>query len=213
MSVTKQEDISLFLNQMRSRFACKRFEERALPESALLAILETGRLTPSSFGLEAWHFHVATSEAAIASLGTACLEQEPVTTAAAVVTIVVPRLPWFDPLGERVTSRAARFPGTVAEFVADYQPYYEWLCENDRLDGWARSQSYLAAANMMQCAIAAGIQSCPIEGFEEELVLQALKLTATEWQVGLIVAFGYPAVQDTEREKIRLALSDLVSYH
>lgn len=213
MSIPTQDQVSLFLTQMRTRFACKRFEERALPESDLLAILESGRLTPSSFGLEAWHFHVATSDVAIASMSTACLDQEPVATAAAVVTIVVPHIKWFNPLGERVSSRAARFPGTVAEFVADYQPYYEWLCENERLDGWARAQSYLAAANMMQCAVAAGIQSCPIEGFEEELVLQALELEATEWQVGLIVAFGYPAIQDGEREKIRLELSDLVSYH
>lgn len=213
MSINNQENITLFLTQMRTRFACKRFEKRPLPENTLLAIMESGRLSPSSFGLEAWHFHVATSETAIAAMGSACLDQEPVLTAAAVVTIAVPHSMWFHPTGEKVRDRAARFPGTVAAFVDDYRPYYEWLIETGRLDGWARAQSYLAAANMMQCAVAAGIQSCAIEGFEEELVLKTLKLEPSEWQVGLIIAFGYPERQDEEREKIRIDLTELVSWH
>ncbi|MEA4859700.1 MAG: nitroreductase family protein, partial [Sphaerochaeta sp.] len=80
-----------------------------------------------------------------------------------------------------------------------------------KLSCWLKSQGYLAVANMMTGAAAMGIQSCAIEGFHEQKVLQVLACNPNLWQVSLIATFGYPA--EAERPKIRESLQDLVTYH
>jgi len=51
-----QEDI---LNAFQFRHACKEFDtEKKLSQDEIEFILETARLSPSSFGFEPWHFVV-----------------------------------------------------------------------------------------------------------------------------------------------------------
>ncbi|HNZ94890.1 MAG TPA: nitroreductase family protein, partial [Sphaerochaeta sp.] len=88
-------------------------------------------------------------------------------------------------------------------------PYYEFLRDNHRLEEWLRSQGYLAIANMMTGARSLGIQSCAIEGFDEEGVLRVLGIDPEEWLVSLLCTFGHAA--EEERPKIRVPLDELVT--
>jgi nitroreductase len=56
-----------------------------------------------------------------------------------------------------------------------------------------------------------GVQSCAIEGYNEQQVLDVLSLDGNQWQTSLLATFGYPA--EAERPKIRESLEDLVVYH
>jgi nitroreductase len=107
--------------------------------------------------------------------------------------------------------RGARFPGSLTDFVEDYRPYYDFLREKGRLESWSRSQGYLAVANMMTGSAALGIQSCAIEGFDEDLVLAILGLDRKDWTVSMVILFGYPA--EPTRPKIRASLESLVVRH
>ena len=54
--------MSGFLQVMHRRYACKLFDQkRPLDAGTVRFILECGRLSPSSFGLEHWHFHAVLS--------------------------------------------------------------------------------------------------------------------------------------------------------
>ena len=64
---------------------------------------------------------------------------------------------------------------------------------------------------MMTGAALMGIQSCAIEGFHEQQVLDVLSLDGNQWQASLLATFGYPA--EAERPKIRERLEDLVVFH
>ncbi len=201
-----------FLDAMKHRFACKRYDEnRPISEAQLKNILEYGRLTPTSFGLELWAFHVVRSAGKKEALFHACFDQESVATSAATIAVVVRKAAFANPDGELVHSRGRRFPDPLPVFIDDYRPYYEFLKGEGRLDCWLRSQGYLAIANMMSGAAMMGIQSCAIEGFHEEQVLQVLGLDGRHWQVSLLSTFGYP--DEEERPKIRESLEDLVVYH
>ncbi len=50
------------------RHATKRFADKQIPEDDFAFILETGRLSPSSFGYEPWHFLVIQDESLRARL-------------------------------------------------------------------------------------------------------------------------------------------------
>jgi len=200
-----------FIEAMQNRFACKMYKEKPLNNSEIETILEAGRLSPTSFGLEGWHFHVVTDKVLIKELTTACFDQESVLSAPVSIIITALRGDAFSPDSPFIRQRAARFPTTLKEFVDDYIGYYDFLVENNRLECWSRSQCYIAGANMMSIAAANNIQSCAIEGFDEELVADVIKLDLKKWQVAMVIPFGYPA--ENNREKIRESLEDLVTFY
>lgn len=200
-----------FLEAMQCRFACKLYSDRSVSEEEILSILEYARLTPTSFGLEMWSFHVVENPAMREQLFHACFGQGSVLSAPLSI-ITLSRPPSFlHPDGPYVKERGERFPGSLSLFVEDYRPYYEFLAKEGRLECWSRSQGYLAVANMMTGAAALGIQSCAIEGFDEAMVLTLLGLKSEEWMVSMVIPFGYPA--ERERPKIRASLDDLVVRH
>ncbi len=190
------------LGAMRARYACKRFDPgREVDEARRRAILEAGRLSPSSFGLEHWAFYVARSRELKEKLFEACFGQENIRTASFVVAIAVRTARHYRPASEFVRQRAERFPGGLDVFVDDYRGYWEYLETAGLTEHWARAQGYIACANLMTEAAALGVDSCAIEGYKEEAVLAALALDAQEWRISLLVPFGYR--DEEERDKIR----------
>jgi len=197
-----------FLETMRRRYACKRFDRSPLGPELEGYLLECGRLSPSSFGLEPWRF-VAVSDRRLIEGGlyAACFRQEAVGSASLVVAFLARRAAAYEPDSGFVRSRSMRFPGGHPVFRDDYIGYYEFLEREGRLEHWARAQCYIACANMLTGAAAAGLDSCPIEGFDEGLLLGALGEETGEWIAGLAAAFGR---RDEEpRKKIRAPLAEL----
>jgi len=199
------------MKSLYDRFACKRYRSQQIDDDDLDFLLEAGRLSPTSFGLEGWHFHVVRDPSLRAVMTTACFDQESVETAPVTVVIAARTADSYDPQGSFVRERGARFPGTLQEFIEDYEGYYRFLKEQGRLDCWSRAQCYIAAANMMQSGALIGIQSCAIEGFDEQKVATIIDLDTTVWQVALLVTFGYP--DEPVREKIRASLESLTTFH
>jgi nitroreductase len=200
-----------FLALMERRWACKLFDAEApLDQETMGFILECGRLSPSSFGLEHWQFHAVLSREPREALFEACFRQECVRTAALVVAITVRREAAYLPGSPFVRQRAERFPGGLPVFHADYDPYHRFLTETGAVESWASAQSYIPLANMMTGAAAAGVDSCAIEGFEAGKVLSILGLSPEEWALGILAVFGYPA--EPRRPKIREPLSRLVTF-
>jgi len=202
------EKAGSFLAAMERRYACKRFKRNwPLQEDVFRYILECGRLSPSSFGLEPWHFVVVASVEKIADLGDACFSQEPVYTSSFSVVILVRKENHYRLDARFIHSRAERFPGGYEAFVDDYRGYHDSLENAGRTMHWARSQAYIACANMMTGAAAIGLDSCPIEGFDEARVLDVVGKSAQDWAVGILVCFGS---RDEEiRSKIRENIDSL----
>lgn len=205
------EQAKVFLAAMRDRWACKLYDGQALKPEEESFILECGRLSPSSFGLEPWSFVANRPGGPVRkALFEACFGQEGVRTAGMVVAILARRAEAYDPDGPLVLQRSARFPGGHPVFRADFIGYYEFLKSEGRLEEWAKAQAYIACANMMTGAKAAGIDSCAIEGYKEGEVLAALGAEPETWRVGLVVIFGRPA--EPAREKIREDLEDISEF-
>ena len=204
-------ETSHFLKIMNTRFACKKYKGTPLSKESIESILEAGRLSPTSFGFEGWAFHVVSNNTLRDSLTVACFDQESVLTSPLTIIITALKASSYEPRGEFVTQRGKRFPGALSEFVNDYEGYYQFLKETHRLDSWSKSQCYIAAANMMNIAAIQGIQSCAIEGFDEDKVAKVLNLDTNVWQVALVIPFGYP--DEPVREKIREPLLNLVNYY
>ncbi len=200
-----------FLAVLERRYACKRFSSTYQPDKDTISyILECGRLSPSSFGLEPWRFVVFSGQEGIKSLGEICFNQEAVSSAAFAVAILLLRSESFQPDSEFVRARSERFPGGYQVFRPDYQPYHEFLESVGRTEHWARAQSYIAASFMMAGAAAIGLDSCPIEGFDESALLRYLAKDENKWMPGIVVVFGKR--DENIRHKIREPIENLAEF-
>ncbi|MDP2834055.1 MAG: NAD(P)H-dependent oxidoreductase [Pseudomonadota bacterium] len=200
----KQQLFELF----NKRFACHLFQaDRPIAAADLTYVLEAGRLSPSSFGLEQWKFVVLTSARHKQDLQAACFNQPQVGSAGAVVVILA-KLADMDPDSDYVRRLLAReYPGD--QFEGALKNYRGFHAATD-VKAWSVTQCHIAAANMMTAATAAGLDSCAIGGFDPIEVRRQLDSAPTRYEPALILAFGYCAVDGGEKQ--RLPLDELVEY-
>jgi len=203
-----------FTKAMDFRHACKAFDEtKTIPEEQMHYILEAGRKSPSSFGMEGWKFLVITNEALKAKLRPLCWDQVQITSCSHLV-IILAAIENVKPSSGEPLKRFARRPLTDAQkegYIDLYSKHLSYtLSTDENIYHWTSKQTYIALANMMTCAASIGIDSCPIEGFEKEKVEEALDLDTSKWQVSMVVPFGYRL--NEQSEQLRLPFEDVVEF-
>lgn len=185
------------LDALKFRHACKIFDpDRKIEKDDLETILQCGRLSPSSFGMEPWKFLVIQDTAVREKLRTACWNQPQITDSSDVVVILVTP-DAIRPDTDYVKSMFAR-RNLPQDAKAAYLERYKSHLESEveplmSYYAWGSKQCYIALANMMSGAAAQGIDSCPIEGFCKKDVETALQIDTDQYQVAVIVTFGYRA--------------------
>jgi len=203
-----------FTKAMHFRHACKIFDEtQKINDEEMHYILEAGRKSPSSFGMEGWKFLVITNEALKAKLRPVCWDQVQVTSCSHLV-IVLATIENVKPSSGKPRQRFARRP-LSEEQLTGYNDLYanhlsQTLSSDENIYHWTSKQTYIALANMMTAAAYIGIDSCPIEGFEKEKVEEILGLDTSKWQVSVVVPFGYRL--DEQSEQLRLSFDDVVEF-
>lgn len=200
----KQQLLALF----QKRFACHLFQAgKPIPAADLDFILEAGRLSPSSFGLEQWKFVVLTKPRHKQEMQAACFNQPQVGSAGAVVVILA-KLADMDPDSDYVRRLLAReYPGD--QFESALKNYRGFHAATD-VKAWSVTQCHIAAANMMTAATAVGLDSCAIGGFDPGEVRRQLGSDPSRHEPALILAFGHCVADGGEKQ--RLPLDELVDY-
>jgi nitroreductase len=198
----------VLVRALQFRFACKVFDEsRKIAPADLTYILEAGRLSPSSLGLEPWRFIVVHDEMLRRRLRPSCWNQVQITTASALIVILALKaeLAPDSDYSRRMLSRLLPFGADLDELVKIYSSI-----AHEHRTSWSVAQCHIAAANMMTAAATIGIDTCPMGGFEPEAVADILGIDRHTYAIALMVAVGYRA--QPQPPKQRLPLSDLVTY-
>ncbi len=203
-----------FTKAMDFRHACKAFDEnKTISDEQMHYILEAGRKSPSSFGMEGWKFLVITNEALKAKLRPECWDQVQITSSSHLV-IVLAAIDNVKVESGEVKKRFARreMPQESLDMYMDiYAKHLEkTLSTDENIYHWTAKQSYIALANMMTAAAFIDIDSCPIEGFDKEKVEKLLELDTSKWQVSVLVPFGYRINEQSSQQ--RLDFDDVVEY-
>jgi len=218
------------INAFNFRHACKLFDEtKKISNEDFSFLLETIRLSPSSFGMEPWRVIVVRDEALRARLREVCWNQPQITTCSELIIFTVDTKavrPFSDYVkamfARRGLSQEAqdaynlRYDGYHAGLLEDADDAIrDGLKEQDGLANrefyhWCAKQCYIAAGNLMNSAAMIGIDSCPIEGFEKENVENIFGLDGNDRQLTLIIALGYRV--NEQPQKFRLALEQIVEY-
>ncbi|UCZ55096.1 NAD(P)H-dependent oxidoreductase [Bacillus shivajii] len=217
-NTSKNEEI---LKAFHFRHATKKFDaNKKISDENFHLILEAGRLSPSSIGLEPWKFVVVQNEdlrKKLKEVAWGASGQLP--TASHFVVILSRNDVRYD--SEYVKDHlrnVKQMPEDMIEQVHDrYKSFQEkfHLLESDQsLTAWASKQTYIALGNMMTTAALIGIDSCPIEGFHIDAVNQVLDeeglLEDGKLSVSVMAAFGYRA--EEPRPKTRKEMDQVVEW-
>jgi nitroreductase len=223
-----------FVALARSRRSARHFRPDPVPPDLLDQLLEAARWAPSGFNLQPTHFVVVTDPAVKAKLYPACMKQRQVLEAGATVVFTGDRrvvehnfervlkqdreaggindayekllrkaVPLFfntGPLGVGRLWKAAA-EAVVGRFtpVPSVQAVHKSF--------WLAKQVCLSAMVFMLAAEAAGLATCPMEGFGERAVRRALGIPSSQTVV-LVVPVGY--ADNSGQKKTRLPLDGMV---
>ncbi|MDI4643646.1 NAD(P)H-dependent oxidoreductase [Cohnella hashimotonis] len=209
------------LKAYQFRFACRSFDpNKKIPDEDFHFILETGRLSPSSAGLEPWKLVVIQDAALREKLKpvTAGAQSSLPTASHFVVILARQGLRHDSAHVTKMVNDVHNFPeALIPHFLGSYQTFVETeLEDNDRLlFEWASKQTYIALGNMMTAAAQIGIDSCPIEGFDRQKVTAILQnegiINGDDFGLACMVAFGYRQ-EDPKRPKARQTLDEIVEW-
>lgn len=193
------------LDAYMSRHACKEFDpDRKISKEDFEFILETGRLSPSSFGFEPWHFLIVQNETMRQTFAQyAWGGQKQFPTASHLVFVLARKsssMRYNSSYISDFMTNIQKLPQEIVDMKSDFYKKFQEsdfnLLESERaMTDWAMKQAYIPLANMMTSAMMIGIDSCPMEGFDREnmeaLLASELEIDTEKYSMAYAVAFGY----------------------
>lgn len=203
-----------FMEAMDFRHACKIFDEtKKVSTEDINYILEVGRKSPSSFGMEAWKFLVITNEELKAKLRPACWDQVQITSCSHLV-VVLAGIDCVKPESGEVERKFKRreMPQEKLDFYLGLYAGHlkNTLSSDENIYAWTAKQTAFAAGNMMTAAAIKGVDSCPIEGYDKGKVEEILGLDTKKYQLSLVLPFGYRI--NEQSTQLREPLENVVEY-
>jgi len=212
------------LDAYHFRHATKEFDpDKKVSDDDFRFILETGRLSPSSFGLEPWRFVVVQNTELREKIKQASWGAFSKLPEASHFVILLARTKLDTMFNSEYVKdhlvNVAHFPeemleGYLEKVKAFQQDDFKMLDGDRHIFDWACKQTYVALGNMMTAAAQIGIDSCPIEGFNIDKMNELLEaeglLENGHFGISVMAAFGYRV--KNPRPKTRRAFDDVVKW-
>jgi nitroreductase len=223
-----------FQSLARARRAVRNFKPDPLPEGALDQLLEAARWAPSGYNLQPTHFLTVTDPAIKSPLRVACMDQKQIEQAPATVLFLGDRRVASNNFQAMIAheEKAGLLHPKYKETLQKYVPLafhtgpagLGWLWKATlpaviRIGTpmpelpaihrryWLAKQVSLSAMTFMLAATAAGLGTCPMEGFDETRVKRLLKIPAHMVLV-MVIPVGYSA--DGPLKRTRIPLENIV---
>ncbi|MCH9742735.1 MAG: oxygen-insensitive NAD(P)H nitroreductase [Proteobacteria bacterium] len=212
------------LTAAQQRYTTKAFDaSKRISDAQMAEIEELLRLAPSSINSQPWHFIIAgTPEGkALVAKGTegAYASNAPKVLNASHVVVLCTRMDVDGAHLQRVVDQEAvdgRIANEAAK-AANYKGRSFFLnlhrFQNRDVQHWADKQVYLALGTLLLGVASMGIDACPIEGFDNALLDEALGLRDKGLSSTVVVALGYRSDADVNASlpKSRFSASQVIT--
>lgn len=188
-----------YLEALNQRYSVKKFEKGLqVPAEILQNILEAGKLSASSLGLQPYRIIVAESEGIKEKLIPAFYNPTQISTCSHLLIIISNNEIEAEYLGKYFNhiSETREIP------LENLQPFRESISKHmnslTKVDmmSWAQKQSYIVLGNLMFAAALEKIDTCPMEGYKQETIDEILQLDVQKEKVAVTLALGYRSAED-----------------
>jgi len=212
------------LNVFKFRHACKEFNpDKKINDEDFNFIMETARLSPSSFGIEPWEFLIIQNPEIREKIKAYTWGgQKQIPTCSHLVVCLVKKSyfmkynsDYVEYFMRDIQKNTDEMYELRSKLLKKFQESDFALLDSDRaLFDWSCKQTYIALGNMLTSAAMIGIDSCPIEGFQKKEVEEGLalscKIDIEKYGVSYMVAFGYRIY--SQKTKTRQEAKDIIHW-
>ncbi|MCB0343531.1 MAG: nitroreductase family protein [Bdellovibrionales bacterium] len=226
------------IESIDSRRSVRFYHDKPVDEALVLELLEAANRAPSGFNLQPWYFVVVNDGDLRERLRTAAMNQRQVTEAPVLIAFVSDPDCWkeqFDQILE-LGRKAGSMPDELCRFYRKnvnmlfaigplglfglikrlalplrrlFKPTPHAITSAADARNYVKTQTMLSAATFMIAARSVGLDTSPMEGFDESRVKKILKIP-TRMSVPLLIALGYASDTEEASRSVRLPLSEKV---
>lgn len=204
------------LTQLQWRYATKQFDaSKKIPQDTWEKIEDSLVLTPSSFGLQPWHFIVVQNDELRQELLPHSWGQAQVTDCSHFVVLAAKTAMTEEEIDfflERTTKIRGGEITTLNPYRDMMVGFTSQMDDASKLQ-WAKLQTYIALGQLMTSAAVLGIDACPMEGIIPAQYDKLLGLTEKGFTTSVACALGYRSEEDkyAGAPKVRFDKSELLT--
>lgn len=189
-----------FVSNLSWRYATKKFDTtKKVSDDDLTQILEAIRLTPTSFGLQPYHFYIVSNQEIKDKIQAAGWNQPQIGTASHLI-IFVARTDFMANNNEYFELMSGGNPDVRAKLKGFEDMLIGAVGSKNESDylAWASKQVYIAHGFALAATAELQIDSCPMEGFDPTAVGEILGLPASQKAL-VMLPIGYRAEGESPR--------------
>lgn len=209
------------LDVLNFRHACKEFDtNKKINKDEFEVILEAGRLSPSSMGIEPWKFLVIENQELKSELGEVCWGGKTQMPTCSHLVVYLGRtakeLRFDSNYIDYLLKDIKHLPGDIAnKYKGIMKSIEDVRFKDDKdLENYSSEQVHITLANMMSVAAMQGIDSCAIGGIDhnkvEKILVDRGLLDKDKFNIVLCAAFGYRV--NNPEEKLRQSMDQVVDW-
>lgn len=170
-------------------------------------ILEAGKLSASSLGLQPYRIIVAESEEMKEKLIPAFYNPSQISTCSHLIILVSNNGIGDDYLGnyfDHISKTREISVENLNPFRENISKHLNQLTEEETMF-WSEKQTYIVLGNLMFAAALENIDTCPMEGYKQDKIDELLGLNSKNEKVAVTLALGYRAEDDVfqKMKKVR----------
>lgn len=186
-----------YLEALSRRYSVKKFNQEIVPQEVLGNILESGKLSASSLGLQPYKILVVESEVMKQKLIPAFYNPSQISTCSHLIVIVSKKT-----VEEQYLNGYFSHISEVREMPMEHlDPFRNSIDQHfrknsDDIFNWAEKQSYIVLANLMYAAAIENVDTCPMEGFRQDVIEEILEIDPEAEKATVTLALGYRSEED-----------------
>lgn len=202
------------INSLSWRYATKKFnKDKKISSNDWETLIESLRLSPSSYGVQPWKFVVVENWEIREKLREAAWGQEQITGAEKLVVLC--RLDNFDEVAiDRHLENTAKTNKVKIEELVGYKQMLQNLLKNSQndLQAWMEKQVYIALGFLLETAAILHVDACPMEGFSKDKFDEILGLKQMGLASVVVATVGHRSAEDVNAgmAKVRFPIEDVV---
>lgn len=186
-----------YLQALQKRYSVKKFDpaKKVSPE-VLRNILEAGKLSASSLGLQPYKIFVVESDEMLKNLVPSFHNPSQISTCSHLIVIVSKKnieASYVDGYFRHISEIREIPVENLGMFRKNIDNYTE---TNENVHLWAEKQTYIVLGNLMFAAALEQVDSCPMEGFIKEKIEKTLSIDTQKESVAVTLTLGYRSPDD-----------------
>lgn len=188
-----------YIEALNNRYSVKKFDSsKKIDPITLNRILQAGKLSASSLGLQPYKILVIETESVLKDLIPAFYNPSQISTCSHLLVIVSKKevepnyldgyFRHIMEVREQTSESLQLFRNNIEFFLNNFH--------QDHKTSWAEKQAYILLGNLMFAAALEKVDTCPMEGFMAEKLEQLLQIDSETEKIAVTLALGYRAEDD-----------------